>query len=173
MKERGNTLLYESLIKFIVNGAARTLYTRLSCFNMMSLWYDIRGNLLNTVNRVNTSYYNMKLVLSCCFILIVSLLSTDDETAREDWYIHIIHMIFHLKFSPEALGDVGILFFLLDHQASLPPEGNHGGHDGELVDVGVEVVQPELVHRQEGSGSSHTSTAVHQDCPWGFSLQFY
>ena len=84
-----------------------------------------------------------------------------------------IDMIFHSKFSPEALGDVGILFFLLDHQASLPPEGNHGGHDGELIDVGVEVVQPELVHRQEGSGSSHTSTAVHQDCPWGFSLQFY
>ena len=93
MKERGNTLLYESLIKFIVNGAARTLYTRLSCFNMMSLWYDIRGNLLNTVNRVNTSYYNMKLVLSCCFILIVSLLSTDDETAREDWY-HIPFEVF-------------------------------------------------------------------------------
>ena len=82
-------------------------------------------------------------------------------------------MIFHLKFSPEALGDVGILFFLLDHQTSLPPEGNHGGHDGELVDVGVEVVQPELVHCQEGSSPSHTSTAVHQDCPWGFSLQFY
>ena len=166
MKERGNTLLYRLLIKFIVNGAARTLYTRLSCFNMMSLWYDIRGNLLNTVNRVNTSYYNMKLVLSCCFILIVSLLSTDDETAREDWYIHIIHMIFHLKFSPEALGDVGILFFLLDHQASLPPEGNHGGHDGELVDVGVEVVQPELVHRQEGSGPSHAGAAVHQNRTW-------
>ena len=76
-----------------------------------------------------------------------------------------IDLIFHLKFSPEALGDVGVLFFLLDHQASLLPEGNHRGQDGELVDVGVEVVEPELVHRQEGSGPSHTGAAVNQDCP--------
>ena len=72
-------------------------------------------------------------------------------------------MIFHLNISPETLGNVGILFFLLDHQASLPSEGNHRGQDGELVDVGVEVVQPELVHRQEGPGSSHAGAAVHQD----------
>ena len=58
----------------------------------------------------------------------------------------LIQIIFHQKCSPEALGNVGILFPLLDHQASLPPECNHGGQDGELVDVGVEVVQPELVN---------------------------
>ena len=82
-------------------------------------------------------------------------------------------MIFHLIFSPETLGNVGILFFLLDHQASLPSEGNHRGQDGELVDVGVEVVQPELVHRQEGSGPSHSSAAVHQDCPLELSIGFH
>ena len=76
-----------------------------------------------------------------------------------------IDMMIHLKFSPEALGDVGVLFFLLDHQASLPPEGNHRGHDGELVDVGVEVVQPELVHRNEGPSPSNSSTAVDENRP--------
>ena len=81
MKERGNTLLYESLIKFIVNGAARTSYTRLSCFNMMSLWY---GQFIEQSEHMILQI--MKLVLSCCFILVVSLLSTDDETAREDGY---------------------------------------------------------------------------------------
>ena len=76
-----------------------------------------------------------------------------------------IYLIFYFKFSPETFGNVRVLFFLLDHQDSLLPERNHGGQDGELVDVGVEVVEPELVHRQEGSGPSHSSTAVHQDCP--------
>ena len=67
---------------------------------------------------------------------------------------------------PETLCNVGILLFLLDHKAPLPPEGEHRGKDGEVLHVGVDVVQPELVHRQEGSSSSHSGTAVYQDCAW-------
>ena len=76
-----------------------------------------------------------------------------------------IYVKFHFNFSPEALGNVGVLFLLLDHQASLSPEGNHSGQDGELVNVGVEEIEPELVHCQEGSRPSDSSTAVDQDCP--------
>ena len=47
---------------------------------------------------------------------------------------------------PEALGNVGILLFLLDHQAPLLPQLKHGGEDGELLDLRVDVVEPELVH---------------------------
>ena len=47
---------------------------------------------------------------------------------------------------PEALSDVGILLFLLDHQAPLLPQLKHGGEDGELLDLRVDVVEPELVH---------------------------
>ena len=47
---------------------------------------------------------------------------------------------------PEALSDVGILLLLLDHQAPLLPQLEHGGEDGELLDLGVDVVEPELVH---------------------------
>ena len=64
---------------------------------------------------------------------------------------------------PEALGDVGVLLFLLDHQAPLLPQLEHGGEDGELLDLRVDVVEPELVHGQEGACSSNTSTAVDQD----------
>ena len=71
-----------------------------------------------------------------------------------------------LLIQPETLCNVGILFFLLNHKAPLPPEGEHSGEDGEVLDVGVDVVQPELVHRQEGSSSSHSGTAVYQDCAW-------
>ena len=81
-------------------------------------------------------------------------------------------MIFHFNFSPEALGNVGVLFLLLDHQASLPPEGNHSGQDGELVDVGVEEVEPQLVHGQEGSRPSDSSTAVDQDCSWELIMEY-
>merc|ERR1719378_1787367 len=63
----------------------------------------------------------------------------------------------------EALCNVGILLFLLNHQASLPPQGEHGGKEGELLHVGVDVVEPELVHRQEGPGSSYAGAAVHQN----------
>ena len=50
------------------------------------------------------------------------------------------------------------------NQAPHPPECNHGRHDGELLDIGVEEVEPELVHRQISSGPSNSSTAVDQDC---------
>ena len=68
---------------------------------------------------------------------------------------------------PETLCNVGILLFLLNHKAPLPPQGEHGGKDGELLHVGVDVVEPELVHRQEGSGPSHSGAAVHQNRAWG------
>ena len=71
-----------------------------------------------------------------------------------------------LLIQPETLCNVGILFFLLNHKAPLPPEGEHRGKDGEVLHVGVDVVQPELVHRQEGSSSSPSGTAVYQDCAW-------
>ena len=82
--------------------------------------------------------------------------------------------------SPEALGYVGVLLLLLDHKAPQdkkmekqkknenqsphPSECNHCGHDGELLDIGVEEVEPELVNRQISSGSSNPGTAVDQDC---------
>ena len=66
----------------------------------------------------------------------------------------------------ETLCNVGILLFLLNHKAPLPPQGEHGGKDGELLHVGVHVVEPELVHRQEGSGPSHSGAAVHQNRTW-------
>ena len=47
---------------------------------------------------------------------------------------------------PEALCNVGILLLLLNHLAPLLPQLKHGGEDGELLDVGVDVVEPELVH---------------------------
>ena len=65
---------------------------------------------------------------------------------------------------PEAFGNVGILFLLLNHQASLLPQLKDSGKDRELSYVGVDVVEPELVHRQERSGSSNPGTAVDQDC---------
>ena len=67
---------------------------------------------------------------------------------------------------PEALSDVGILLFLLDHQAPLLPQLEHGGEDGELLDLGVNVVEPELVHCQERSSSPNSCTAVDQYCAW-------
>ena len=51
-----------------------------------------------------------------------------------------------------------------ENQAPHPPECNHCGHDGELLDVGVEEVEPQLVHCQVRSGSSNPGTAVDQDC---------
>ena len=50
------------------------------------------------------------------------------------------------------------------NQAPHPPECNHGRHDGELLDIGVEEVEPELVHRQISSGPSNPGTAMDQDC---------
>ena len=77
---------------------------------------------------------------------------------------------FILLFSePETLCYVGILLFLLDHKTPLPPEGEHSGEDGELLHARVDVVQPELVHRQEGSSSSHSGAAVHQNRAWQYS----
>ena len=68
--------------------------------------------------------------------------------------------------SPETLGNVGVLLFLLDHEAPLPPQSEHSGEDRELLDVGVDVVEPELVHGQEGARPSNSCAAVHQDCSW-------
>ena len=59
------------------------------------------------------------------------------------------------------------MFLLLNHQASLLPQLKDGGEDRELPDVGVDVVEPELVHRQERSSSSYSGTAVDQDSAWG------
>ena len=67
---------------------------------------------------------------------------------------------------PETLCNEDILLFLLHHEAPLLPEGKHCGEDGELLDVGVDVVEPELVHGQEGARPSNSCAAVHQDCSW-------
>ena len=88
------------------------------------------------------------LFLPLCFndssgLIVFSLLSADHEA--------------------EALGDVGVLHALLHHQAPLAPQGDHGGEQGEAVDVGVVVVVPQLVQRKEGPRSTHSCTAVNQD----------
>ena len=69
------------------------------------------------------------------------------------------------KYQPETFGNVGVLFLLLDHQTALPPHRGHGVHDGQLGDLRVEVVQPELVHRDEGPGPSDSGAAVDKNCP--------
>ena len=66
--------------------------------------------------------------------------------------------------SPETFCNVSILLFLLNHKAPLLPELEHSGIKGKLSDVGVDVVEPELVHRQERSGSPNSCAAVDQDC---------
>ena len=63
----------------------------------------------------------------------------------------------------EALGDVHVLHHLLHHQAPLLPQGEHGGEQGEAVDLLVVVVGPQLVQGQERAGSSNSGAAVHQD----------
>ena len=77
---------------------------------------------------------------------------------------------FFLRFSffkhqPETFGNVGVLLLLLDHQTALPPHCDHGVHDGELGDLRVEVVQPELVHCNEGPSPSNSSAAVDENRP--------
>ena len=67
---------------------------------------------------------------------------------------------------PETFCNVSVLLFLLNHQASLLPHLEHSGIEGKLPDVGVDVVEPELVHRQERSGSSYPSTTMDQYCAW-------
>ena len=94
--------------------------------------------------------------------VVVAFLRADDETEEKALIWHFSE--FPPK--PERLCDVGILLFLLNHKAALPPQSEHGGEDGELLHVGVDVVEPELVHRQEGSGPSYSSAAVHQDRAW-------
>ena len=69
------------------------------------------------------------------------------------------------KHQPETFGNVGVLFLLLDHQTTLPPHRKHGVHDGQLGDLRVEVLQPELVHSDEGASPSDSGTAVDQNCP--------
>ena len=68
--------------------------------------------------------------------------------------------------SPDTFRNVSVLLFLLNHQASLLPQFEHSGIEGKLSDVGVDVVEPELVHRQERSGSPNSCTAVDQDGTW-------
>ena len=51
-----------------------------------------------------------------------------------------------------------------ENKAPHPYECDHGGHDGELLDVGVGEVEPELVNRQVRSCSSNSGTTVDQDC---------
>ena len=72
-----------------------------------------------------------------------------------------------IRSQPEASGNVNILFLLLNHQTTLSSEGDYQGKDREVCHVGVEVVQPELVHRQKGSRSSHSRATMYQDCSWG------
>ena len=67
---------------------------------------------------------------------------------------------------PETLCNVDILLFLLNHEAPLLSEGKHGGKDRELLDVWVDVVEPELVHSQKGPRPSNSCAALHQDCSW-------
>ena len=81
---------------------------------------------------------------------------------QQQYYLGFLELLTQ----PETLCNVGILLFLLNHKAPLPPQGEHGGKDGELLHVGVGVVEPELVHRQEGSGPSHSGAAVHQNRAW-------
>ena len=69
------------------------------------------------------------------------------------------------KHQPETFGNVGVLFLLLDHETALPPHRDHGVHDGELGDLRVEVVQPELVHCNEGPRPSNSGAAVDENCP--------
>ena len=97
-------------------------------------------------------------------LIVVSFLRVDDKAARYNaCYQYSIEVCILI---PEAFGNVGILFLLLDHQAPLLPQLKHGGEDRELSNVGVDVVEPELVHRQERSGSPNSCTAVDQDCAW-------
>ena len=95
--------------------------------------------------------------------IVVPFLCADDKT--EEKALHTSHF-FNFSPIPETLCDVGILLFLLNHKTPLPPQGEHGGKDGELLHVGVHVVEPELVHRQEGSGPSNSGAAVHQNSTW-------
>ena len=102
-------------------------------------------------------------------LIVVSLLRVDDKAARYNacynaCYQYSIEVCILI---PEAFGNVGILFLLLDHQAPLLPQLKHGGEDGELLDLRVDVVEPELVHGQERSSSSYSSTAVDEDCSGG------
>ena len=69
------------------------------------------------------------------------------------------------KHQPETFGNVGVLFLLLDHQTTLPPHGGDRVHDGQLGDLRVEVVQPQLVHSDEGARPTNSGTAVNQNCP--------
>ena len=48
--------------------------------------------------------------------------------------------LFYLQ-QPEALGNVDVLFLLLNHQRPLPPHGDHSVHDGQLCHLLVEEEQ--------------------------------
>ena len=63
---------------------------------------------------------------------------------------------------PEASGDVVVLHGLLDHQAPLLPQGQHGGHDGQGGAGGGLVVQPQLVEGHEGACAADPCAAVDQ-----------
>ena len=67
---------------------------------------------------------------------------------------------------PETFCNVSVLLFLLDHKTPLLPQLEHSGIKGKLSYVGVDVVEPELVHRQERSSSPNSCTAVDQYCAW-------
>ena len=97
-------------------------------------------------------------------LIVVSLLRVDDKAKR--YNVTNIPLKFVSLLIPEAFGNVGILLLLLNHQASLLPQLKDSGEDRELSNVGVDVVEPELVHRQERSCSSNPSTAVDQYCAW-------
>ena len=66
---------------------------------------------------------------------------------------------------PEASCNIDILLFLLDHQAPLPPQFEHCVLDGQLLNVGVLDVHPELEDGNVGARSPNPCTTVHQDWP--------
>ena len=68
--------------------------------------------------------------------------------------------------SPETFCNVSILLFLLNHEPPLLPQLEYSGKEGKLSDVGVDVVEPELVHRQERSSSPNSCAALDQYCAW-------
>ena len=135
---------------------------------------------------------------------IVSLLRVHQETKRRSFqetnkpYQFSILRFWKICFqiSPQTLGNIDVLLFVLNHLTPLPPQRDHNGQDGQLLHVRVEVVEPELVHHQEyiiyytllyllhyqdniiycklsylvhhqeRSSSSHPGATVHQDFSW-------